>query len=186
MRRQLRRRPQLETLEAMTLLSGPTAAVVATMNHQVQLDGTAKGNYHEVIKNPDTGAVYYFFGSGRGHSAGRVDVTANIHSPGNIANGQSHGMLVLSGPRGSLTLTLTGPPQNGNTPVPDVFSFTITNASGKYRGAHGTGYIDLGLTPKATPTPAARTSAGIVVHGTFTMTFLTVPPPVTTTWTELN
>jgi hypothetical protein len=48
-------------------------------------------------------------------------------------------------------LKLGGPPQNGFTPVPDVFSFKITSASSKFNGDTGTGFIVLELEPAAAP-----------------------------------
>jgi hypothetical protein len=179
-----RLRPQLESLESMTLLSGASAAIsgalaslvtTAASAQQIHLTGTVKGSYHLQVKNPDTGKDFTFLGSGTLSTLGQVSLTGDIHSPGNIANGHSTGQLVLSNPHGSVTLELTGPPQNGNTPVPDVFSFKIIKASGTFKDDTGTGYIDLILKPAPTPTAGAPNL--LVQQGTFTMTFLRVPPP---------
>ena len=189
MRNRWHRHPQVERLEAMTLLSGASSAVSAvaavvttppTTSHAIHLTGTAKGNYDVYTPNPDVGKDFTFSGSGAITPLGQVHLTGHIHSPGFIANGHSTGLLVLSNPKGSVTLQVTGPNQTGSTPVPDVFSFKITSASGKFKGDTGTGYIDLQLSPaKTTPTPVSSAAAPNlpVVHGTFTMTFLTVAPP---------
>jgi hypothetical protein len=181
MREHLRRRPQLESLESMTLLSGSAAAVggaiaalvappAPTSGHMIRLTGTAKGRFHAHINNPDTGKDFTFFGSGQVAPLGHVDLTGHIHSPGFIANGHSTGLLVLSNPKGSVTLSLIGPVQSGFTPVPDTFTFKITNASGKFKGDTGTGFMVLELEPAAAPTLTGE-------HGSFTMIFLTVAPP---------
>jgi hypothetical protein len=189
MREDLRRRPQLETLESVTLLSGASAAVKGavaalltptppTAGREIDLTGIARGTYHAHIKNPDTGKDFSFFGSGQVASLGHVDLTGHIHSPGFIANGHSKGLLILSDPNGSVTLVLTGPAQNGFTPVPDTFNFKITNASGKFKGDTGTGFIVLELEPAKTPPPPPAGAPTLTAeHGSFTMIFLTVAPP---------
>jgi hypothetical protein len=181
MREHLQRRPQLESLESVTLLSGSAAAVrgaiaalvapsTPTSGHTIHLTGTARGSYHVHIINPDIGKDFTFFGSGQVAPLGHVDLTGHINSPGFIANGHSKGLLVLSNPNGSVTLSLIGPVQSGFTPVPDTFTFKITSASGKFKGDTGTGFMVLELEPAAASTPTGE-------HGSFTMIFLTVPPP---------
>jgi hypothetical protein len=177
-------RPQVESLESKALLSGSSAAVSGALAavvtsaapaKAIHLTGTVKGSYHLQVKNPDTGKNFTFVGSGKVAPLGQATLTGSIQSPGNIANGHSTGLLVLSTPRGSLTLDPTGPPQNGNTPVPNVFSFKITRATGTFKGDTGTGYIDLVLKPAPTPTVGSPSLLG--GQGTFTMIFLTIPPP---------
>jgi hypothetical protein len=187
MKEHLRRRPELESLESVTLLSGASAAVVGAVAAlattdasatKIHLTGTAKGSYHLSIANPDTGKEFTFLGSGRVAPLGQVTLSGTIRSPGFIANGHSTGSLVLSTPKGSVTLELTGPPQNGTTPVPNVFSFQITKATGTFKSDTGTGYIDLVLGPaRPAPTPSTGAPNLLVEQGTFTMTFLTIPPP---------
>jgi hypothetical protein len=166
----------------MTLLSGMSAAVrgaiaalvapVAPAGQEIHLTGTIKGTYHVHIINPDIGKDFIFSGSGKVDPLGHVELTGHIHSPGFIVNGHSNGLLVLSNPHGTVMLAVTGPAQNGFTPVPDVFNHKIISASGKFKGDTGTGFIVLELDPAHTPpTPPAGE------HGTFTMIFLTVAPP---------
>lgn len=181
MRTHLRRRPQVESLESISLLSAAAvpgaAAIVAaqagtTTSQEIHLTGIAKGTYHAHVANPDTGTTFTFFGRpSLIRPLGISILTGNIQSPGFIAHGQSHGLLVIANPSGSLTLRVTGPPQNGSTPVPDVFTYKITNSSGRFRGDTGSGYIVLTLTPNPTANIA------LVETGRFSMTFLTVAPP---------
>jgi hypothetical protein len=82
----------------------------------------------------------------------------------NVANGHANGLIVLSTPKGSLTLHLTGPEQKGFANLPDHFTFKITNSSGKYLGDAGTGTVVFVRDPAGTSaTPE---------HGTFTMVFV--------------
>jgi len=170
-------RPQLEVLESMALLSalspvfvhpgGPVliAATAPTTPTTVSLNGTLKGNYHVSGKvNADKGFDYIFSGNGHIGALGHVHVTGNVHSLGNIATGHATGLIVLSTPRGSLTLHLTGPEQKGFAKLPDHFAFKITNSSGKYLGDTGTGTVVFVRDP-------AGTSAS-QEHGTFTMVFV--------------
>jgi hypothetical protein len=179
MRKSRSTRPQLQVLESMTLLSaltpsfahpgGPSliAAAAPGTTTSVSLNGTLKGNYHVAGKvNADQGLDYVFQGNGRIGALGHVDVdvTGDLHSLGNIAKGQAKGLIVLSTPRGSLTLHLTGPNQKGFAKLPDHFKFKITNSSGKYLGDTGTGTVVFVRDP-------AGTSAS-QEHGTFTMVFV--------------
>jgi len=147
MRMSRRTRPQLEVLESMTLLSalspalahpgGPILAAATTpgTTTQVSLNGTLTGDYHVAGQvNPDKGLHYVFSGNGSVKPLGHadVDVTGNLHSLGNVAEGQAKGLIVLSTPKGSLTLHLTGPEQKGFAKLPDHFTFKITNSFGKY------------------------------------------------------
>jgi hypothetical protein len=173
----------------MTLLSGMSAAVrgaiaallapvAPTSGQEIHLTGTVKGTYHVHIINPDTGKDFIFSGSGKIAPLGHVELTGHIHSPGFIYNGHSNGLLVLSDPNGSVTLAVTGPAQNGFTPVPDTFNHKITSASGKFKGDTGRGFIVLELDPAQTsPNPPAGATTLTGEHGTFTMIFLTVAPP---------
>ncbi len=177
MRLSKRTRPQLEVLESMTLLSalapalvhpgGPVlvAATTPVTTTTVSLNGTVKGDYHVTSKiTPDEGLDYVFSGKGSVGPLGHVHVTGNVHSLGNIVNGQAHGLIVLSTPDGSLTLHLTGPEQKGFANLPDHFTFKITNSSGKYLGDIGTGTVVFVRDPAGTSaTPE---------HGTFTMVFV--------------
>ena len=76
-----------------------------------------------------------------------------------MAKGKAHGLIVISTPQGSLTLRLTGPSQKGFAPLPDRFSFKITNSSGAYLHERGHGTAVLVFDPA---TPGAD-------HGTFTL-----------------
>jgi hypothetical protein len=189
MREHLRRRPRVESLESMTLLSGVSAAargaiaallgpVAPTSGHKIEPTGSVKGTYHVHITNPDIGKEFIFFGSGQVAPLKHVKLTGHITSPGFIYHGHSTGLLVLSDPNGSVTLAVTGPPQNGFTPIPDVFNFKITSASGKFKGDTGTGFMVLELDPAQTPTtPSGGAPTPDGEHGTFTMIFLRVAPP---------
>lgn len=182
MRDPARLRPSVEGLEAKTLLSSfagvmphaaAVAAQVARATARAPLAGTVRGSYVERTANPDTGDAFSFGGSGRLTPLGSVVLTGTIRSPGFVANGHSTGTLVLRGAGGSLTLSVTGPPQDGNTPVPEVFHYTIAGGSGHYKGDTGGGYIDLTLTP-------SRSSIDTLTQaGRFSMQFLTLtlPPP---------
>ena len=183
MRISRRTRPQLEVLESMTLLSaltpalvhsgagGPILAATTTTGTttQVSLNGKLTGDYHVAGKvNPDTGLDYVFSGNGSVSPLGHTHVTGNLHSLGNVAEGQAKGLIVLSTPYGSLTLHLTGPEQKGLAKLPDEFTFKITNSSGKYLGDQGTGTVVF------VPDPAGTSASP--EHGTFTMVFVSGSP----------
>ena len=199
MRDHLRRRPRLEELESMTLLSGvsavmPAAAAAVTpitpMSHELNLTGSVHGNYH-TREIPDAGKTYTFFGHGSVSPLGRTSMSGNVQLPGLIISPvipgttppvmapNAHGQVFLSDARGSLTLTLTAPSSDNSSTLPPFFKYTITNASGRFRGDTGSGYLVIDVTPKVTPTPTAGATLG-QEHGSFTLSFIP-PPPSTTT-----
>lgn len=174
--RKVAARPSVEPLESVTLLSGLAASVplvpakVSTMSTGKELDlsGTLHGTYHQQPSIPDVGKAYNLSGSGHVKPMGRSSVTGGLHSTGFIATGHAGGQIFLSDSRGTVTLTLTGPPQQGFANLPNTFNYTVTNASGKFLGDTGSGQIVLvrhAARPKSTPT----TSTPAAEHGTFTL-----------------
>jgi hypothetical protein len=111
----------------------------------------------------DQGLDYEFLGNGSIGVLGHADVTGSLHSLGNITEGQARRLIVLSTPKGSLTLHLTGPEQKGFAKLPDRFTFKITNSSDKYLGDAGTGTVVFVRDPAGTNASQE--------HGTFTMVF---------------
>lgn len=192
MRDRLRHRPQVEGLESKDLLSNAamlvphTAPLVAAHFHQVmppvaqviQLAGTVHGFYFARSFNPSMGTTFSFFsGPSQISPLGLAGLSGTIHSP---ASGQSTGIVFIGSPFGALTLQVTGPAQNASTPSPDVFSYTITRAAGRFRGDTGSGFIDLTLSPNSFPPfPFFPFGPFSAQSGRFSMTFLTTPPPVT-------
>jgi hypothetical protein len=167
--------PAPAEIPSRTFIAG-SMAVHANVAHttvqkvKLSLTGSVSGTYTVHQANPDAGATYGFKGIGNITPVGGVSVHGSIFSTGNTGDGRSTGTLkiaVHSG--GTLTLDLTGPSQQGMTPVPDVFNFKITAGTGRYRKASGSGYIALTGTPS--PTAAA------VMAGTFGMSFLIFAPP---------
>jgi hypothetical protein len=214
--------PEVESLEVKSLLSGVSGShvhihvhetVVATVplaaTHQIQLSGTAKGDY-SARTIPDAGK-FYTFTNGTGTisplnppgSKGTTDVLGNVALPGLLimpvpTTGSptttpsptpllpvvfATGQLFLSTPRGSLTLTLSAPSSDNAQSLPPAFSYKITAASGDYKGDTGFGSVVITVKP-VNPTAMAGSSAVILPggqeHGTFTMSFVPLTPvPVT-------
>jgi len=216
--------PEVEALEVMALLSGVAGLhvhphvherVVVTVppvaTHQIQLSGTAKGDY-SARTIPDAGK-FYTFTNGKGTisplnppgSSGTTDVLGNVALPGLLIMPLptagaptttptpipilpvvfATGQLFLSTPRGSLTLTLSAPSSDNAQSLPPAFSYKITAASGDYKGDTGFGSVVITVKPVSpTATPGASTVIlpGGQEHGSFTMSFVPLTPmPVTGT-----
>ncbi len=153
MRPSKRRRPQLEALEAMTLLSAAMphgAAQVAASSHKVHLalNGSIGGPNSSTVTNPDVGASLSLDGSGRVAPLGQVSSTGSLHMTGFIKTGHATGTLTLEGPKGSVTLALEGPSQAGFSGPPSALTYTITGGTGPYAGATGRGTATLTTTPE--------------------------------------
>jgi hypothetical protein len=191
----------VESLETLALLSGAGAALhhaaavavgptLPVINHEIDLSGMATGKYH-ARTIPDAGKTYTFLGAGQIVPLGHTDVTGFVQLPGLIvppptaSSGttpptvEAHGQLFLSDTRGTVTLTLSAPSHDNATTLPPYFSYTITNASGQFRGDKGSGIVVIVVDPAPTSTSSTTTNApGATEQGTFTMVF--VPSPTAT------
>lgn len=116
------------------------------------LVGTGAGAYavHRLL--PDVGSSYELSGAGNVTKLGMVTVDAKLHSVGFIANGHAGGTLTFTNPRGSLTIELTGPSQPGFAALPSHFSYQVLSGTGSFQNVHGTGTIDVRLTPASSGT----------------------------------
>jgi hypothetical protein len=111
------------------------------------LVGTGAGAYAVHRLMPDVGSSYELSGAGNVTKLGMVTVDAKLHSVGFIANGHAGGTMTFTNPRGSLTIELTGPSQPGFSALPSHFSYQVLSGTGSFQNVHGTGTIDVRLTP---------------------------------------
>ena len=112
--------------------------------------GSIAGTYTTSTPVADAGTTYSFAGSGVVKPLGTTTVSGNIALPGFVASGFATGTLTLTGPNGTVTLSLKGPRQKGFGPLPSNLSFTISSGTGSYAGAKGSGHISLKLNTSAT------------------------------------
>jgi hypothetical protein len=112
--------------------------------------GSISGTYSTSTPVADAGTTYNFTGSGVVKPLGTTTVSGNIALPGFVASGFATGTLTLTGPNGTVTLSLKGPRQKGFGPLPSNLSFTISSGTGSYAGAKGSGHIALKLNTSAT------------------------------------
>ena len=160
-------RPEVESLEALTFLSGlaathSPAALVAPhfipLPIIVGLKGTTQGYYAIKSLNPDAGRIYSLSTSGVFHDYGPGNVSGALRSVGFLAKGQATGTLLVNLQGGSVTLALTGPIQPGFSALPKTFSFTITHGTGKFHNfvgdPVGKGTVDVTLSAASKGAPA--------------------------------
>jgi hypothetical protein len=162
-------RPRVEEFEgraapsALPIGAPHTLPAIFVRGHQLHLAGTLAGTYTAPMANPDAGIRDALTGSGAVSPLGHASVTGTVQGMGFIQSGRAGGTLTLSGPKGSLTLTLQGPVQPGFSPLPPSFTFTVGGGKGAYKGAKGHGTATLSLMPAPTP-------FGGPLQGTFTLT----------------
>lgn len=177
------RKPRLESVEPRTLLStgmgGLPAIEMAPPSGGtafIHLDGTLRGHYRANSPIPDVGTTDVIRGSGHVSRVHHAFVTGTLHSIGFIAAGQAQGDIFLAGTRGTIALHLVGPLQRGGPQgLPDVFQFSVSGGTGKYKGVVDTGTaVYVGI-----PSPSASSRPGMQ-HGHFTLVLTSdaTPAPV--------
>lgn len=141
----------------MTALIGVTGitAQARTSKHTsgkaVQLVGKLMGVPARQTSLPDTGSEYRLSGNGDVQPLGSVTLTGDLHTPPVITPGRTTGTLKLTGPQGSLSLTLSGSGHDGFSTASSSLTFTITGGTGRYTGAHGSGSATLTMTAQQRP-----------------------------------
>jgi hypothetical protein len=172
-----RRRPALEQCEARSLLStafaGSTApALVAGQANSeiVPLDGTFRGHYVSLDKIPDVGTTFTPTGSGHLEQLGRFGLQGRIQTIGFIQVGPVQGTLTLTSAQGTIKLQLVAEThEGGSAGVSGNFNYTVSDATGRYRGIQDSGTAALSTTPAKT--------AGMpfgVLRGRFTLVLTSV------------
>jgi hypothetical protein len=152
-------------------LFGPFAT---TGGQTIALGGRVTGHFH-AKEIPHAGKFYEFSGSGAIAVLGHVTVTATIDLPGLLIspvtgttpNVNATGKVTYADSRGSVTLSVTGPSQDNAETLPATFLFTVTGATGRFRGDTRSGVLNLGVTP--TTSASTRPLPGFAEHGTFSM-----------------
>jgi hypothetical protein len=161
-----RRRPQLESLETMTLLSGlpaaahqaarrdvsPASAHISTHATLAQAlgPGTIGGTFFAHRANSGSGTIYSLFASGKLAPLGPVLLVGGFSTAGFAARGAGGGNLAFTSEsnRGNLLVRLTELPA-GSAPTPGRyhFSYVVAHGSGAIDGARGSGTVEITLRP---------------------------------------
>jgi hypothetical protein len=136
MRKLVRRRPEFESLESLTLLSGfatATHSVAAEVAERatnlgpIVLAGTARGTYRS---GATAGSPVTFSATGNISPLGRSTIKGSFQ----VTVLNPTGTVVISaGRRGAVTADL------GGTASSNVVRYTITGGSGRFAGATGSG-----------------------------------------------
>jgi hypothetical protein len=113
--------------------------------HRLHVHGSIAGSFTAPVTNPDIGKTYNFTGLGTVSPLGAASLTGQITLPGNVATGRAAGQLTLTGPNGSITLTVTGPRERGSGPLPTKLSYTIASGTGSFANAKGGGHLSINL-----------------------------------------
>jgi hypothetical protein len=121
---------------------------------------------------------------------GTVAVAADLHTPGNIADGVTTGTLVVSTKAGSVTVALTSFRPAVDAGAPIWYRYHVTAGTGTLAGLHDTGSLRLDWVPALVPAPPVQVGPGspaTPTTGTGTTTpasgqsTATTTPPSTTT-----
>ena len=137
-----------------------TATTVAAIVHKhYALAGRGTGTYQEQHTLPDAGLTCTLSGTAQVADLGQVTVAGTLHGTGYISHGHAAGTLKLSNAKGSVTLELTGlPEQNGFAALPPYFRYRIVSGTGQFLHLSETGTLRIDMT---------RTGAATSNHGTY-------------------
>lgn len=135
--------PQLGPVDMMAPVMQALSVSTVKKIHPLQAAFNVSGTFtHDVHPggNPDVGNPYMFTGTGSTPKLGDFTLTGWIQTPGFINNGQSYGKLWLTNAKGSISLTVVGPPQSPGV-LPPSLSFVIKAGHGAYVHSRGNGQI---------------------------------------------
>ncbi|MDB5351438.1 MAG: hypothetical protein JWN86_2685 [Planctomycetota bacterium] len=147
-------KPQVESLESMTLMSATAGTlpigsalvhIAAKEARPVAVHAMLHGTYTRHVFLADAGTTFDLSGAGRVSPLGRATVRATLHNLGFIATGHAGGTLTLSTAQGSVTLNLTGPLQDGFSPLPTAYDYTTVGGTGRLAHVTSTGTATLTL-----------------------------------------
>jgi len=122
------------------------------------LVGHGTGAFTQEIGIPEIGQKYDLLGSATLNGLGQVTVRGSVDSVGFVLHGHAWGTLTLANAKGTVTLRLEGPEQNGFAALPSSFTFAVTGGTGSYRHLNEHGALHLVIAPARQP------------QGTFTLT----------------
>jgi hypothetical protein len=141
-----------------------------------KLTGHGHGHYTSQPLMVDAGITYHLQGTANISMLGRTTVTGAVYGLGDIASGQASGHLTFTDAKGSVTVVLQGPVQKGFSPLPTMWSYRVTGATGAFRGLKDQGELQL-IFVAGRPTPSANGVIPIAAGGTFTLTLPRTLPP---------
>jgi hypothetical protein len=143
--------PPAGTPAPTTGAAAPTSPAPAPAH---PLTGRGTGTFTATRANPDTGTAYKVQGTAQMPAlGGPVAVAADLHTPGNVADGVTTGTLVVTTKAGSVTVALTSfrPPAAAGVPV--WYRYRVTAGTGTLAGLHDTGSLRLDWVPAPAPIP---------------------------------
>jgi hypothetical protein len=157
-------RLHVEDLGARILPSANHLIATAAPAH-LSLAGYGTGGYLHEFAIPDMGQQYDLLGIATLQGLGRVSVKGSVDTVGFILHGHAWGLLTFTNAKGSVTLLLEGPEQNGFAPLPRRFTFDVIGGTGSYQHLSEPGTLQLVISP------------AVHAQGTFTLTIgLTAMP----------
>jgi hypothetical protein len=138
---------------------------------------TGQGRYTLTTNKTTSAKTYSFQGSAAFANSTFFAISGTITTVGNKA-GQATGRIVLSAPKGTLTLTLTGPTQSANSGLPASLTFKVASGSGYFAHYSGTGSFKVSAALFSGYDNAGHFSTTVAAPVT---TSTSPTPPVTTT-----
>jgi len=131
--------PSASWLPRPILHSAHVAPAAAAQD--IGLPGAIHGTLTASPGIPDAGAHFAVNGSGWLLGLGQVSVSGTLQGTGFIAQGHATGQLTLTNAKGTVTVDLVGPTQQGFAPLPHRFHFTVSGGTGAYQNLKASGEV---------------------------------------------
>src|SRR5262249_10835722 len=128
-------------LDAGVATTSTTPTPTPTPTPAPTLRGIVSGAYVPVSLGTGKGTRYDLVGISNLTGLGEVTLSGSLISTGSAPSSSATGTLVLHNSRGSITVSVVGPLQGSNSPLPSQFRFRVVSGTGAYTSFHSSGYL---------------------------------------------
>lgn len=158
----------------------PSAAPLPPAPVLHPLAGQGAGTYTTPTLNVDARPIYVLEGQAALAALLRVKVNGAVHGVAPGTTGNAAGTLTFTNAKGSVTIDLQGPTQDGTVPFPLDWQYKVSAATGAYQNLTDQGILRLGF--KALPAPASPFAGIPMPQGIFKLVIASghrfgLPPP---------
>jgi hypothetical protein len=152
----------------------PTAALSAPVRVTTGVAWVGEGRFTVTTNRATAAKTYALEGSASLGSSGFFTISGSVTTVGSKA-GRATGRVVLSSPRGTLTLNVSGPTQAANAALPTTVTYSVVGGTGVFSRYAGQG--SLKLAPELFAGYADRGHVALTATAPVAVQTVPTPPP---------